>query len=72
MNNNSRRVDLKFTAILIVAMGFREMNNVHPMPSPTFAVLRLGKQRLHYPLIGIRAIVVFKSTHFFGSRRQTQ
>ena len=59
-------------AVLVVAMGLGEMDQVHPVPGPALAVMGAGQQAIDQPLVGIGRAVGEEGRDLLGSRRQAE
>ena len=59
-------------SVSVVAVGIRVARKVQPVPAPTLAVARRGKQALDQPLVSIRAPVVDELANLLGRREQAR
>src|SRR5262249_17208765 len=60
--------DERLGTIALVTIGLGIADQVEPVASPLFAVMRRGEQPINQPLVGIRRIVFQESVDLFGRR----
>ncbi len=57
-------------AVLVVAVGLGEVDQVHPVPRHALAVVGRGEQAVDQPLVGVGPVVAEERLDLLGRRRQ--